>query len=89
MPATDYSYTLPIGPQHPALKEALHLKFDVEGEHVKDVHLNLGYMHRGIEKAAAERSYMKGVHLCERICGICSTCHSTAYTSTLEKIAGI
>lgn len=89
MAVKNYAYTLPIGPQHPALKEAFHLKFDVTGERVRDVNISLGYMHRGIEKAMAERNYSKGIHLAERVCGICSNCHSTAYASTLEKIAGV
>ena len=44
----DYTYKIPIGPQHPALKEAVHLRFEVDGEKVVNVTPRLGYAHRVI-----------------------------------------
>ncbi len=40
-------FTVPIGPQHPALKEPGHFLFSVEGEIVTDAKIRLGYAHRG------------------------------------------
>lgn len=45
------SFTIPIGPQHPALKEPGHFLISVDGEIVTDAVVRLGYAHRGIEKA--------------------------------------
>jgi len=42
-------FIIPIGPQHPALKEPGHFEFTVDGETVKDATVRLGYVHRGIE----------------------------------------
>jgi len=83
----DYTYKIPIGPQHPALKEAVHLRFEVDGEKIIGVTPRFGYAHRGVEKAMSDRPYDKGMHLAERICGICSNCHSTTYAQGIEKIA--
>lgn len=83
----DYTYKIPIGPQHPALKEAVHLRFEVDGEKVVNVTPRLGYAHRGIEQALSTRPYDKGLFLSERICGICSNCHTTTYAQAIEKIA--
>ena len=44
--------TVPIGPQHPALKEPVNFKVFVEGETIVRLELDISYNHRGIEKAA-------------------------------------
>ena len=59
-----------IGPQHPALIEPEKFTLKLEGEMVKGVEPRLGYVHRGIEKAAENCSYLQDVYLVERICGI-------------------
>ena len=81
--------TIPIGPQHPALKEPASFKITLDGEEIYSMDMRLGYNHRGIEKACAERSYIQGLYLIERICGICSHSHSTAYIQALEELAGL
>jgi formate hydrogenlyase subunit 5 len=75
-----------IGPQHPALIEPEKLTVTVEGEIVTKVEPRLGYVHRGIEKAAESRTYIQDVYLVERICGICNSIHATAFVETVEKI---
>lgn len=83
------SFILPVGPQHPALKEPVYIKFEVKGEEIIDAHIRLGYVHRGIERALQERSYLHNIYLSERICGICNVAHTTAYCQTIEQLAGI
>ena len=51
--------------------------------------VRLGYVHRGIEKGAEERNWMQDLYLLERICGICSHVHATAYALGVEKLAGV
>jgi membrane-bound hydrogenase subunit alpha len=80
---------IPIGPQHPALKEPESFLISLDGERIKDVGIRLGYNHRGIEKAAEARSYVQDVYLLERVCGICSHSHSTAFVQAVEEIAGL
>jgi len=80
---------IPIGPQHPALKEPESFLISLSGERIKDVGMRLGYNHRGMEKAAEQRTYVQDVYLLERICGICSHSHSTAFVQAVEEIAGI
>ncbi|MDY6866572.1 MAG: nickel-dependent hydrogenase large subunit [Chloroflexota bacterium] len=81
--------TIPIGPQHPLLKEPLSLRIGVSGEQVLGGDLRLGYVHRGIERLAQTRNYIQNVHLIERICGICSHVHTTAYCYAVEKLLDI
>jgi len=81
--------TIPIGPQHPMLKEPLSFLLTVEGEQVVDSLLRLGYVHRGIERLCQERSYLQNLYLLERVCGICSHVHTTAYCQGVEALLGL
>ena len=80
---------IPIGPQHPALKEPESFLIALKGEKITDFVARLGYNHRGIEKACEERTYIQDIYLTERICGICSHAHSTAFVQAVEEIAAI
>ncbi len=82
-------FIIPIGPQHPALKEPGHFELTVDGEIVTHADIRLGYVHRGIEKGAEDRSWVHNIYLMERICGICSHIHATAYVLGVEKLAAV
>ena len=86
---TPKGFTIPIGPQHPALKEPGHFRFTVDGEIVTRAYVRLGYAHRGIEKAAEERNYIQDLYLLERVCGICSHIHALAYSLAVEQLANV
>jgi NADH-quinone oxidoreductase subunit D len=83
------SVTIPIGPQHPALKEPISLRMTIDGEVIKGADLKLGYNHRGIEKLAESKNYIQNIYLTERICGICSHSHTTCFVQGVEKLAGV
>lgn len=80
---------IPIGPQHPALKEPESFLISLHGEKITASSIRLGYNHRGIEKACEERTYIQALYLVERICGICSHSHSTCFVQAVEEIAGL
>ncbi len=80
---------IPVGPQHPALKEPIRFIFKIEGEVVVDVEPRLGYAHRGIEKLAETRTFIQNLYLAERVCGICSAAHALCYVDVVEKLLGL
>lgn len=80
---------IPIGPQHPALKEPESFLLTLDGERICDAGVRLGYNHRGIEKGCEGRSYVQATYLLERVCGICSHSHSTCFIQAVEEIAGL
>ncbi len=82
-------FKIPIGPQHPALKEPEGFSVALKGEKILGVDIRLGYNHRGIEKAAEERTYIQDLYLIERVCGICSHSHSTCFVQAVEEIAAV
>jgi len=80
---------VPIGPQHPALKEPVNFRVIAEGERIKRLELDISYNHRGIEKAAESRDFVKVVPLLERVCGICSHAHTTNFAKGIEEAMGV
>jgi Ni,Fe-hydrogenase III large subunit/NADH:ubiquinone oxidoreductase subunit C len=75
-----------VGPQHPALLEPEKFAVTVDGETVTKVEPRIGYVHRGIEKAAESRTFLQDVYLIERICGICNAIHACNFVEAVEKI---
>ncbi|MBK8025284.1 MAG: NADH-quinone oxidoreductase subunit C [Chloroflexi bacterium] len=86
---TGNRFVVPIGPQHPALKEPGHFEFTIEGETVVGATVRLGYAHRGIEKMTEQRNWVQNLYLLERVCGICSHIHATAYCQAVEQLAEV
>jgi membrane-bound hydrogenase subunit alpha len=86
---SEREFVVPIGPQHPALKEPANFMFKVDGEVVVDVEPRVGYNHRGIEKAMESRTYLQNLYIVERVCGICSNAHQTCYTQNVEEVLGM
>ncbi len=80
--------TIPIGPQHPALIEPEYLKVSVDGETIVDVDIQLGYIHRGIERLMQDRNYVQNIFVAERMCGICSASHTVTYSMAVENLIG-
>ena len=80
---------VPIGPYHPALKEPVNFKVIADGEVIVRLELDLAYNHRGIEKAAESRDFVKVVPLLERVCGICSHSHTTVFSKGIEEAMGL
>ena len=84
------SYTIPIGPIHPALKEPIRLDLSVDGEEIIDVDVVVGQVHRGMEWLGMNRNNpIQTIYLAERICGICSVSHPFALVMAVEQAAGI
>jgi ech hydrogenase subunit E len=80
---------IPFGPQHPVLPEPVHLRLEMEDEKVVGVIPVIGYVHRGIEKAAELNNFRRNSFLLERICGICSFIHALTYCQGIEALMGI
>jgi len=80
---------IPIGPQHPALKEPVNFRVYADGERIVRLELDLSYNHRGIEKAAEQRNFIRVLPLLERVCGICSHAHATVFAKGIEEIMGL
>ncbi|MBN2330545.1 MAG: nickel-dependent hydrogenase large subunit [Candidatus Aenigmarchaeota archaeon] len=83
------TYSICVGPVHPALKEPVRLNLRVRGERIEHVDFELSQVHRGIEWMGTRRNPIQILYLSERICGICNICHTFAFCRAVESIAGI
>jgi len=84
------TYTIPVGPIHPALKEPIRLALSVDGEEIVDADVFVGQVHRGIEWLGMNRNNpVQSIYLAERICGICNICHPFSFVMAVEHAAGI
>jgi len=84
------TYTIPVGPIHPALKEPIQLNLELEGEKVVDTDIVVGQVHRSIEWLGMNRNNpVQSLYVAERICGICNICHPLCLTIAVEQAANI
>ena len=81
--------TINMGPQHPSTHGVFRLRVTFDGEVVVDVEPVFGYLHRGTEKLAEERSYTQIVTLTDRLDYESSMTSNLAYVLAVEKLAGI
>ena len=56
-----------IGPQHPSTHGVFRMRVTFDGEVVTDLEPVFGYLHRGTEKLAEERTYTQIITLTDRL----------------------
>ncbi|MDR2058015.1 MAG: NADH-quinone oxidoreductase subunit D [Dysgonamonadaceae bacterium] len=78
-------YIVNFGPQHPATHGVLHLRVSLDGEIIKKVDPNFGYIHRGIEKMTESYTYPQILHLIDRMDYLSGTIHRHAMCLAVEK----
>ena len=89
MPIETKPITINLGPQHPSTHGVFRLRVTLDGEQVIGVEPVFGYMHRGSEKLAEQRSYTQIVTLTDRLDWVSSMSNNLAYVRSVEKLAGI
>ncbi len=78
---------IPLGSQHISLLEPIKFRFACENEKIVDVSSDVGFVHRGIEKACTTKfAYDAVPYVVARICGLCAITHSLAYTTAAESL---
>jgi len=78
-----------MGPQHPATHGVLRLELKIDGEVIVEATPHIGYLHRGIEKIAENRTYTQIIPLTDRLDYTVSMVNNWVYASAVEKLAGI
>jgi len=78
-----------VGPVHAGIIEPGRFTFSSGGETVVHLDAQLGYAHRGVERALEGRPALAAARLVARICGSCSAARSHAFALALESLAGI
>lgn len=78
-----------MGPQHPSTHGVLRLILRVDGEYIVGVTPDLGYLHRGMEKLAEERTFIQYIPLTDRFDYLGSMFNNMVFCRAVEMIAGI
>lgn len=78
-----------IGPQHPSTHGVLRLVLELEGEVIKSCEPVIGYLHRGMEKQAENRTYLQYLPMVDRIDYLSGCFNSYAYCNAVEILANI
>jgi NADH-quinone oxidoreductase subunit D len=83
------SFVLNLGPVHPSTHGVYRMRVTLDGEVIVDIEPVIGYLHRGVEKLAEERTYTGVIPLTDRLDYISSMSNNLAYVLAVEKLAGI
>ncbi|WP_370573803.1 F420H2 dehydrogenase subunit FpoD [Methanomethylovorans sp.] len=78
-----------LGPQHPMMPGPFRLNAKLKGETVVDSEVEMGYIHKGIEKILENKTYLQGITIVDRICYLAALTNEEAYVGCVEKLAGI
>jgi NADH-quinone oxidoreductase subunit D len=82
-------FVVNIGPVHPSTHGVFRMRATLDGEVILDIEPVFGYLHRGIEKLAEERTYTQIIPLTDRLDYLASMSNNLAYVLAVEKLAGI
>lgn len=77
---------LNMGPQHPSTHGVLRVVLRLDGEVVTGAVPDLGYLHRGVEKLAENRTYAQFIILTDRDDYLCAMLNNWAYCLAVEKL---
>jgi len=89
MATTTKEITVNMGPQHPSTHGVLRLVLELDGERVVSCTPHIGYLHRGSEKLAENRTYQQIVPLTDRFDYLSCGNNNLSYAMAVEKLMGI
>lgn len=81
--------TINMGPQHPSTHGVLQLVLELEGETVVSAVPHIGFLHRGIEKLAENRTYHQILPLTDRMDYLAPMHNNLGYILAVEKLLGL
>ncbi len=78
-----------MGPSHPATHGVLRLLLEVDGETVIKATTDVGYLHRGIEKIAENKTFQEFMPYTDRMDYLGPYSNNVAWCLAVEKLVGI
>lgn len=82
-------YVVNIGPQHPATHGVLRFRVSLEGENIRKIDVNCGYIHRGIEKMNESLTYPQTLALTDRLDYLGAMQNRHALCMCIEQAMGV
>jgi NADH-quinone oxidoreductase subunit D len=75
-----------MGPQHPSTHGVLRVILKLDGEKVRGSECIIGYLHRGVEKIAENRTYTQFAPYVDRMDYVAAVSNGLGYCETVEKL---
>ncbi|HXG92482.1 MAG TPA: NADH-quinone oxidoreductase subunit D [Blastocatellia bacterium] len=77
---------LNMGPQHPSTHGVLRVILKLDGETVRDLDCDIGYLHRGVEKIAENDTYAMITPYWDRLDYVAAVSNDLCYVEAVEKL---
>ncbi len=81
--------SLRLGPQHPGTHGPFLITAKIDGEIIVDSDIQIGYLHRGQEKIAENREFVRFLPNSDRYCWLSSISNQLSYVMTVEEVLGV
>ncbi|HEX6545314.1 MAG TPA: NADH-quinone oxidoreductase subunit D [Bryobacteraceae bacterium] len=80
---------LNMGPQHPSTHGVLRVILKLDGERVTGLECVIGYLHRGVEKIAENRTYTMFVPYVDRMDYVAAVSNGLGYCLAVERLISV
>jgi len=80
---------LNLGPSHPATHGTLRIWVELEGEIIRNMKLEIGYLHRCFEKMSETHSWNQVIPFTDRLNYVSAMMNNVGYVMAVEKLIGI
>ncbi|HEY7680200.1 MAG TPA: NADH-quinone oxidoreductase subunit D, partial [Terriglobia bacterium] len=78
-----------MGPQHPSTHGVLRVILKLDGEKVLGTECVIGYLHRGVEKIAENRTYVQFAPYVDRMDYVAAVSNGLGYCEAVEKLLNV
>ena len=83
------SMLLNVGPSHPAMHGVIRLIMEVDGEKIKSVDVEMGYLHRAFEKMCETVMYTQCFPYTDRLNYVSPLINNVGFALSVEKLLGL
>ena len=80
---------LNMGPQHPSTHGVMRVILKLDGERVKSCECVIGYLHRGVEKIAENRTWVQFAPYVDRMDYVSAVSNGLGYCLAVEQLIGV
>ena len=81
--------SLNMGPSHPAMHGTIRMVLKLEGETIKDVDVQPGYLHRAFEKMSERGTWQQVFPYTDRLNYVSPLLNNVGYAMAVEKLLGL
>src|SRR5262245_30596954 len=81
--------TVNMGPSHPSTHGVLRLILQLDGERVVKIEPVMGYLHRGMEKIAENKTYTQLIPYTDRLDYLAPLSNNVGFALAVEKLVGV